>query len=188
MAFARFIAMLSLLAGCDSFFGFAIEPDAGSERTADAASANGCPDAYTVAIGTKSYRFVAAPMKYWIDAEIDCRDDSSSAITHLPVFEDLPELNLVHAAVPLTAPWNIHIVYARDRNVDPLAYRAVTGAPLLNESTMWADDPAQPEGGDQTIVQMMAQTVLFDSEPQLGPLPYFCQCDRVAATEVFNLQ
>jgi hypothetical protein len=173
---ARLITALSLLAGCDSFFDLTIEPDGGS--------AEACPGGYTTQIGSKQYRFVTQA-KYWIDAKVDCENDSSSAITHLPVFDDPAELALVHAAVPMAAPWTIHIGYARDVNITPPAYRAVTGAPLLDDSTMWDD---QVDGGDQTVVDMAAHTMLWDTVPRLAPFPYFCQCDGVVAMETFNLQ
>jgi hypothetical protein len=183
MVLTKFSVVIALLAGCDSILGLETEigPDAGSEHSTAA-----CPAEYTTQIGTKWYRFVAPKMRYWLDADLDCRDDSSPSITHLPVLDDQTELALLHAAVPEPVPWIIYVGYARDVHVDPPAFRAVTGAPLLADSTMWTTD--DPDGGADTVVKMSDNSELFDDLPGSGPSLYFCQCDGVAATEVFNLQ
>lgn len=190
MARSRVVVALLFVAGCDRVFG--LQP---LTATADA-TVEECPADYApIGNSTSRYRFGATPTR-WPFADVDCRADTQTAITHLVVFDDVAEIAAVRSAVPLEPPWSLLVGYARDTGSDPYVFRAVTGGVLDRTSPLWADgepngDPnSVPPAPEETVVYIAHATDLFDAPVDwiTGPNPYFCECDGIRATEVFSVE
>lgn len=182
MSRVSWLAIVLALSGCDRLFSGDYVP------LADAAGED-CPTTYTVGVGAKRYRSVEAAND-WSYADADCRDDTTTSITHLPVFETVAELDELRTLLVTPRSWTVPVGYARNIGEAPPVYRAVTGGLLSTSSPLW--EPSEPDGAnlpDETAVYVTGQVRLFDAPPlwNAGPFPYICQCDGIPATEVFDL-
>ena len=144
-------------------------------------------------IAGKPYRFRAEP-KEWVQADQDCRDHSETAVTHLPVFDDLDELQAFREArrsIMDEARWVSPAGYARNRGGNPDVFRAVTSGQIDRASPLWATgEPTGGVDGNETVTYVGWDVPLFDAPPMWvhGPEAYLCQCDGVPATRRFVLE
>lgn len=179
------LGMAGASSGCDVVFG--LDP-----ATIDGAPPEACPATYDRMIAGKAYRYREDPRE-WAQADEDCRDHSATGVTHLPVFDDLDELQAfraARAAIQSEPLWVSPVGYARDRSGNPQVFRAVTGGVITRASPLWAiNEPTGGATGEETATYVGWDVPLFDAPPLWvnGPEEYLCQCDGVRATEVYLL-
>lgn len=174
----RWLAVVTLVAGCDLVFS-----PAGRPGGADFDPAS-CPDGYTSIGGAVSrYRYVAAPAS-WREAEKACTDDSDLTQTHLVVFANFDELARVRAAAPFAPPWVGWTGYARNSTDFPMAFTAVTGEPLSAVSNLW--EPGEPDGSVEQAVWFEDRYDLRDAPAELV-YPSICECDGQPEAVTFDV-
>lgn len=179
-----------MLVGCDQLF----QLDRVNEPTgpsSDAMTADGglasCPADY-VEVDELPYRYRAATSPaVWQAADDDCRDDSETAITHLPVFASSGELAVfaLRFFVGSPPPPYLHAGYARDIDQDPNSFRPVTGGAMV--SGLWASSEPNNLGGTETVTAVEIDSRALEDGSPTSVRSYVCVCDGVPANERFNL-
>lgn len=130
-----------------------------------------------------TYRVVETANQSWEFAFADCRNDTTTGITHLVVFDDITELAaLQHATSRPAGDWVSWAGYARNFGSLPLEFKAVTGEALSKTSNLWRI--GEPDNGGAN--SMNPETVVWWINDNNGIVDgrytdnvegYVCECD-----------
>jgi hypothetical protein len=161
------------LTGCGRIDFHSVPVDAAADAVPDAAPDAGpepCAATYTTMIGQSYYRFTATGTS-WDIAERACEADGRGS--HLVVFDDSLEMNMVEAMVSGVVLW----IGITDRVTDDSFLAVIGGRPQFLPA--WQiPDPSFPGPG---CVQFDPSSRLIHDQDCATQVAYVCECDGILA-------
>ena len=179
--------------GCDAVYGLSGRDAAVVDTATDAIDATHeqCPADYAPianAPAGSSYRIVEMENDRWLLGFVDCRNDTTTGVTHLVVFDDVIELEAIKRALPPPpskgAAWVSWAGYARPPHSDPLLFSTVTGGDISSTDPLWGlSEPNNGNGNgakEETVVWIGNNiSGLIDAPYDKVVNGYVCECDGI---------
>jgi hypothetical protein len=154
-----------------------------------------CPADYVSIAGTdpNSRYKLHTDTLVWPYAESSCEGESKTKITHLVVFDDEIEIQMVETSSVIQGWDYIHAGFARDACSDWMTFYAVTGGQLPYGDPRWHVN--EPDGSGTCGTGATEETATWFGQngghyvtdgPWKDMFVYLCECDHVPVSRTFT--